>query len=109
MLGADHKLRIKVGAKVHNFKLSNFTGEDARAFRDMFGFGLVTAFTAPDLDTIAALVWLVRRKANRNLQYGAVARGLNYANTTIEEIGEDSTDGPSNGQAPDEDTDDPSS
>jgi len=85
VIGRDSGIKIRVGSRDYSLRMSDFSAADARTFREMFGVGMASAFLNPDLDTIAALVWLVRRKGNRNLTYEAVASGVNYANTSVED------------------------
>lgn len=63
----------------HQVRLGSVTGSDAKLFRAQVGTGLLEAIAggALDLDTIAGLVWLSRRRGGeRSLPYQTVADTL---------------------------------
>lgn len=75
-------VRITVGGTDYDLFPDELTGEDAAAFRRATGFRLVEMFGgfSHDLDTLAGLVWLVRRKDEPGLTYLEVARSLTLGN-----------------------------
>lgn len=77
-------LEITVDGKQHVIRFEDFSALEAREFRREMGCGLASAFSdSPDLDTIAALLWLHRRKTNPKLKYEDVAKELTYFNFDI--------------------------
>ena len=62
--------------------LADLNGVDSRDFRGAIGISLaeVVGNGGGDLDTLAALVWLTRRKSNKALPFQAVAEHINYGN-----------------------------
>lgn len=77
----------------YTIRMSDLSAADAGLFRKTVGLPLAAAFTEgnADIDVIAGLVWLVRRKTNPTLAYAAVAETLNYGNL---EVGGDAPDAP---------------
>jgi hypothetical protein len=73
-------LAITADGTTHTVRLAQLTAIDAKEFRAAVGVSLVEAMTggSVDLDVIAGLVWLARRKRERGLAYAKVARELNY-------------------------------
>lgn len=72
---------------VYEARLSDFSGLDAQLFRQVTGMGLMNAFSQPDLDTIAGMIWLIRRRTNRKLPFEVVARQINPTNIEVEAVG----------------------
>lgn len=89
-------LSLTVDGKEYIIRFQDFNALEAREFRREMGTGLSAAFAdTPDLDTIAGLLWIHRRKTNPRLQYDEVAKVLNYDNLEIEESdGSDGTEEP---------------
>lgn len=73
-------LVITVDGKEYKVKLSQLTAIDAKDFRASVGVSLAQAIAggSGDLDVIAGLVWLARRKIERGLPYAKVAASLTY-------------------------------
>ncbi len=73
-------LSITVAGKKHVIRFSDLNGLDARDYRATTGLGLAEAFSSglSDIDTIAALLWVYRRKRNPKLTYEMVAKELTY-------------------------------
>ncbi len=67
--GAEYRLRFR-----------DITAIDAKDFRAKVGVALTQALAegSTDLDVVAGLIWLVRRKTERSLPYEAVAQAVNY-------------------------------
>lgn len=72
-------LEVTHGGETYTFHEDDFTALDAKAFRSAVGVSLATAFTSPDLDTVAGLVWLKRRADEPTLQFDAVAGNFGYS------------------------------
>lgn len=73
------KLKITMNGQVDEIRFNDFTGLDARAFRQQVGVSLVDAFMGnPDVDILAGLVWLHRRKTKPRLSYEDVAGEFTY-------------------------------
>lgn len=75
---------VAAGAK-YQIRMSDLTAADAGLFRKTLGIPLSAAFQEgnADIDVIAGLVWLVRRRANPTLAYASVAETLNYGNIEV--------------------------
>lgn len=73
-------LVITVDGTQYKVKLSQLTAIDAKDFRAAVGVSLAQAIAggSGDLDVIAGLVWLARRKIERGLPYAKVAAALTY-------------------------------
>jgi len=77
-------LEITVNDKQYVIRLQDFSALEAREFRREMGSGLTAAFAdTPDLDTIAGVLWLHRRKSNPKLKFDDVARELTYDNFDV--------------------------
>lgn len=73
------RVRFKVHGSPYDIRLGDLTPQDAGDFRRAVGVPLGHAFSpAMDLDVIAGLMWLTRRKQNRNLSYAEVAESFTY-------------------------------
>lgn len=98
-------LEVGYDGKVYRIQESDITGIDSRDFRQIMGFGPMAVFANPaeklDLDTVAALIWLVKRRGNPKIRWEDVAGEINMANIEINEVEEDSErdlDDPSNSE-----------
>lgn len=82
---ADNAVAITVDGERYLIRLSDLTAIDAGDFRRAVGTSLVSVMSegSADLDVIAGLVWLARRKRERGLKYEDVARRLTY-DTSVE-------------------------
>jgi hypothetical protein len=77
-------LEISVNKTNYLIRFEDFNALEAREFRREMGSGMAAAFTdTPDLDTIAALLWLHRRKTNPKLKFDDVAKELTYVNFDV--------------------------
>jgi len=77
-------LEISVNNTNYLIRFEDFNALEAREFRREMGSGMAAAFTdTPDLDTIAALLWLHRRKTNPKLKFDDVAKELTYVNFDV--------------------------
>ena len=88
----DMGLSISVDGKVYTVRQGDLTSLDTMALRRETGFsfmGLLKAFQQdPDIDLIAALVWLSRRTDGEvMLSYGEVAAEIGY-DVDIDVVGE---------------------
>lgn len=76
-------LRIEALGQVYELKPDEVTAEDAKDFRREVGTALGAVFGGArdvDLDVIAGVIWIVRRKeGERTLKYHDVAGKLTYA------------------------------
>ncbi len=77
---SDTALAITVDGTTHTIRLANLTAIDAKDFRAAVGVSLAQAMSegSTDLDVVAGLVWLARRKTERGLPYATVAKALTY-------------------------------
>lgn len=90
-------LAISVDGKDYVIRFGDFNALEAREFRREMGTGLAAAFNdTPDLDTVAGVLWLHRRKTNPKLKFEDVAKELTYLNFDVDgeqtAAGEDDTD-----------------
>lgn len=70
--------------------LLDLTGEESNLFRKAVGIPPAQAMvTGLDLDGIAALIWLHRRKRNRSLTYEQVAKTVTWRNVDMQEVAGD--------------------
>lgn len=77
-------LAITVDGKEYVIRFEDFNALEAREFRREMGAGLAAAFSdSPDLDTIAGVLWLHRRKTNPKLKFDEVAKELTYFNFDV--------------------------
>lgn len=70
------------GGETYTVRHVDMTAIDARDFRRAVGERLVTVFAGTlgaDLDVIAGLLWLTRRRDEPHLTYEQVAEDLRYA------------------------------
>ena len=74
------ELVFTVAGATYRAKMGEFTPRDALDFRQAFGVPLVHAVAGGqiDIDIIAGLVWLIRRRANPRLQLGEVLDSFTY-------------------------------
>lgn len=78
-------LEITVDGKQYVIRFEDFNALEAREFRREMGSGLAAAFAdTPDLDTIAGVLWLHRRKTHPKLKFEDVARELTYHNFEVD-------------------------
>lgn len=79
---ASSELTIVVDGVKYPLRLDEFSAKDAGALRKACGLsirGCIAALqTDPDLDIIAALVWLSRRQQGETVSYDEVAEELGY-------------------------------
>lgn len=81
---------ITVDGKQYVIRFEDFNALEAREFRRELGSGLAAAFNdTPDLDTIAGVLWLHRRKTNPKLKFDEVAKELTYFNFDVVDDDED--------------------
>jgi hypothetical protein len=77
----DPGFSMTLDGRTYTVRLSELTGIDAKDFRAEVGVPLSVVFRDPaalDLDVLAGLVWLVRRRLDRRLSYAQVASSLRY-------------------------------
>lgn len=72
----DATLRIVVDGIKWELDLNDLSALDARDFRAVTGTRLFDAARAPDLDHVAAFIWLQRRRTERSLTFDQVARDV---------------------------------
>lgn len=74
-------VRVTVDGTDYDLDFSDLTGIDAKDFRREVGIPLAAVLAEtqdPDIDVIAGLVWLARRKTQPSLTYTEVAAGINF-------------------------------
>jgi hypothetical protein len=81
--GLDEGLRLTIDGAEYVVRAGDLTALDSRELRRQVGFsftGLLGAFqSAPDIDLIAAVVWLARRiRGEVTLSYDDVAGEMGY-------------------------------
>lgn len=73
------EIRFRIKTDEYVVRIGEFTPQDAGDFRRATGIPMMQAFGVVDLDIIAAFVWLVRRRAEHDLTFAAVASSFTYA------------------------------
>lgn len=94
----DGTLYITVSGHGYEINLRDLTPRDARDFRRVTGTPLVAAMSSPDVDHVAAFVWLHRRRSERKLTFAEVESDFTLG--AIEYVGEDAPDEDDEGQVP---------
>ncbi|HET7486835.1 MAG TPA: hypothetical protein VFJ85_02835 [Acidimicrobiales bacterium] len=76
----DPALVIAVDGQTYTIRLGDLSALDAKDFRAAVGVSLAQVMTngSTDLDVLAGLVWLARRRRERGLAYKTVAKVLTY-------------------------------
>lgn len=77
-------VRITVGDDVYDIDFSDLTAVDAKDFRREVGIPLAAVLADKedaDIDVIAGLVWIVRRKAEKGLTFDTVAKSISFTTT----------------------------
>ena len=82
---ADDAISFVAAGVRYDVRFDDLTAADAGDFRRAVGMPLVSAFKDgnTDLDAIAGLVWLVRRRGQRGLAFASVAETLTYGNVDM--------------------------
>ena len=79
---ADFDFRVTAGPYEGRYEidLADLTASEAGAFRKAVGLSLADVVTegGGDIDSAAALVWLVRRRNTKGLPYQMVADAITY-------------------------------
>ena len=83
---ADATITFIAAGTRYAINFEDLTAADSGDFRRAVGMPLSAVFRdgEADLDAIAGLVWLVRRRGQRNLAYASVAESLTYGNVSLE-------------------------
>lgn len=81
-------VRITDGAYTGRYAidLDDFTASEAGEFRRSVGVPIAAMFATEDvgdIDGIAGLIWLIKRRAAKGLAYGAVADEIRYGNCKV--------------------------
>lgn len=75
-------ITVKVDGEPFTVRPNEVSAKMVGQLRRVTGFSLQTLMAAageePDLDVIAALVWLARRQTGENVNYDKVAEALTY-------------------------------
>ena len=79
----DEGLRLTIEGEDYTIRAGDLNALDARELRKQVGMTFVELIqgfgTHPDIDLVAAVVWLARRiKGDRTLTYDAVAEAMGY-------------------------------
>lgn len=98
----DEGVRISVGDSVYEVRIGDINALHSRALREQAGMSFTRLMdlmnTDPDLDVIAAVVWLARRmKGEGSLAYDDVAAEIGFdfleqaeiTETATEKVGDD--------------------
>lgn len=76
---------ISVDGVTYTLRVDELSALDTRALRSETGHSLrkvlVAAQEDPDIDVIAALVWLARRQKGETVSFELVAEGIGYSST----------------------------
>ena len=85
---ADFEFSVTSGpfqATPYEIDMKDLSGVDVLDARKVLGIGLVQAASqGMDIDVVAVLVWLVRRRASKGLAFNAVADTINYGNVDFD-------------------------
>lgn len=81
----DLAVRITIAGKEREFRVGEYTAVEARLFRREMGVSLQKVFRDGDvdLDIIAALWWLQRRRDNPKLTFEDVAGAFTYDDLVV--------------------------
>lgn len=80
----DAKVSITIEDRTYSLELKDIDGLEARAYRKATGFGVKSSFDLfqrgefDDLEVVAGIVWLVRRREEPGLSYEDVLGSLTY-------------------------------
>lgn len=87
--GTEHKFRPSDVSAVQAGEVRKATGMSFKAILQM-------AMADPDIDVLAALVWMARRQAGEDVSYEEVAKSITYGTdvTTSEDDDDEDTDSP---------------
>lgn len=80
---ADNTLSFIADGKRYDITVDDLTAADAGDFRRAVGMPLSSVFANAgmvDVDVLAGLVWLARRRQQKGLSYHSVAETLTYGN-----------------------------
>lgn len=95
-------ITIKVDGVAYTVRPDEVTANQVGQLRRVTGFSLQTlmqvAADSPDLDVIAALVWLARRQAGENVNYEKVAEAITYQ-SDIDSVDEPEAEDPASPEA----------
>jgi hypothetical protein len=84
----DTKMEITVGNETYLIAVEDLTGLEVKAYREAVGTSPMAAFSnQPDLDVVAGLVWIVRRRTEPGLTYDDVAGVMTYGDLLVEHDG----------------------
>lgn len=81
---AQQIARITVDDKTYDLDFSDITAIDAKDFRREVGIPLLSVLSdrqEADLDVVAGLVWLARRKTESGITYEEVAKSISLGST----------------------------
>lgn len=81
-------ISISIDDTEYVIRMSDMTGLDAKDFRAQVGMTLTSVFfgqVPQDIDTLAGLIWLARRRTEPGLTYRQVAGSINL--TTVMDVG----------------------
>lgn len=91
-------LELEVDGRKTTIRLDAFTGQDVKLCRAETGHAPRYWFQRPDdmdIDIIAVMVWIERRRLQPSLTYDAVLDSINYTNVNvINDAGEPEGDDP---------------
>ncbi len=101
MTGTQPALTIDVNGKRYTMRTSEMTARDSALLRKQTGMSarllLAAAAKDPDLDVVAAIVWLARRQAGEaDVTFDEVAAEIGY-DLDIQQVDDESEDEESDG------------
>lgn len=92
----DITLRVTTGGHRYDMQIGDFSATDEMAFKETTGEDLMTPFVEGKVNAIliAGLIWLYRRRFEKNLRFKKVADSFTFADLdSIEFVGPDDDDG----------------
>lgn len=92
-----------VDGKEYRINFSDFTGSEARLFRQQVGVALIAALTAVEqggvdpLELVAGFKWIVDRRDNPEADFDKILDSLSYDSVSLTAEGEEEEDPPTPG------------
>ena len=93
-----------VDGKEYRVDIKDFTGSEARKFRQMVGVALIAALTEVErggvdpLELVAGFKWIIDRRDNPDADFEKILDALSYDNVSLTVEGEAEADPPTPGE-----------